>query len=83
MSVTTDRRSDLEINNLEFVQVQLKVNDEKISQCTFKYYDMWADLETSFEMPSYDTCIGSIIVQSGFIDNQLDSISLKVKNSLT
>ena len=86
-NIQTTRRLDLELNNLECVWLQLRINNKKILYGSFyvppnSSRDVWTDIEVSFEMALNDNSIDYIIINGDFNENQLNLRNTKVKSLL-
>lgn len=79
------RRPDLEVNGIEAIWVQIKINGNKVLYGTFyvppkSNTDSWNKVENSIESAVNDDSIDYVIVTGDFNDNQLDVNNVKMRN---
>ena len=79
------RRPDLEVNGIEAIWVQIKINGNKVLYETFyvppkSNTDSWNKVENSIESAVNDVNIDYLIVTGDFNDNQLDVNNVKMRN---
>jgi hypothetical protein len=79
------RRPDLEVNGIEAIWVQIKINGNKVLYGTCyvppkSNTDSWNKVENSIESAVNDDSIDYVIVTGDFNDNQLDVNNVKMRN---
>jgi hypothetical protein len=79
------RRPDLEVNGIEAIWIQIKINGNKVLYGTFyvppkSNTDSWNKVENSIESAVNDDSIDYVIVTGDFNDNQLDVNNVKMRN---
>jgi hypothetical protein len=79
------RRPDLEVNGIEAIWVQIKINGNKVLYETFYVppktnTDSWNKVENSIESAVNDDNIDYVIVTGDFNDIQLDVNNVKMRN---
>jgi hypothetical protein len=79
------RRPDLEVNGIEAIWVQIKINGNKVLYETFyvppkSNTDSWNKVENSIESAVNDDNIDYVIVTGVFNDIQLDVNNVKMRN---
>jgi hypothetical protein len=83
-AVYYERKTDLEINGLECVWVELKIKNQKVLYGTFyvpssSLATVWLSLEYSIEL-SLNSNADAVFVVGDFNDNQLNPHCRKVKD---
>ena len=79
------RRPDLDVNGIEAIWVQIKINRNKVLYGIFyvppkSNTDSWNKVENSIELAVNDDSIDYVIVTGYFNDNQLDVNNVKMRN---
>ena len=81
------RRFDLEMDNLEAVWLQLKLQGKKVLFGTFyippnSNQDIWFKLENTFDMALNDNSVDYIMATGDLNENQFNSSNSKIKSLL-
>lgn len=86
-NINVTRRFDLEMDNLEAVWLQLKLQGKKVLFGTFyippnSNQDIWLKLENTFDLALNDNSVDYIMTTGDFNENQLNSSNSKIKSLL-